>query len=103
MPEPYWPKRGIFPLSALNEIRSLVRVRCPYCKRQHVYYPDDLIQIFGDVDVDSLMDRMHCEADPNHARLDVRAFVPTGQEAVGLRIRRLKAIKILRVPVWMDG
>jgi hypothetical protein len=39
----------IFPLSASNQQRSLVRVTCRYCKRTHVYYPDDLIQIFGDV------------------------------------------------------
>ena len=55
-------RHRIFPLSALNEQRSLVRVGCRYYKRSHVYYPDDLIQIFGDVDVDSLMDRMRCEA-----------------------------------------
>lgn len=55
-------RHRIFPLSALNEQRSLVRVGCRYCKRSHVCYPDDLIQIFGDVDVDSLMDRMRCEA-----------------------------------------
>ncbi|MER8376496.1 hypothetical protein NKH19_28560 [Mesorhizobium sp. M1338] len=38
----------------------------------------------------------------HHGRLDVEAFVPTGQEAVGLRIRRLVAIKINRVPVWRE-
>ena len=60
MPSPN--RHNIFPLSALNEQRSLVRVGCRYCKRSLVCYPDDLIQIFGDVDVDSLMDRMRCEA-----------------------------------------
>jgi hypothetical protein len=100
MPAPN--RHRIFPLSALNQQRSLVRVSCRYCKRSHVYYPDDLIQIFGDVDVDSLMDRMRCE-DGDHGRLDVKGFVPTGSEAVGLRIRRLVAIKIKHVPVWRDG
>jgi hypothetical protein len=33
----------------------------PYCKTQHNYFPEHVIQIFGDVDVDSLMTRMKCE------------------------------------------
>jgi hypothetical protein len=99
MPAPY--RYRTFPLSALNESRSLVRVQCNYCKRAHVYYPDDLIQIFGDVDVDSLMHRMRCEGG-DHGPLDVHGFIPTGSEAVGLRIRRLVALKIRRVPVWRE-
>lgn len=99
MPAPN--RHRIFPLSALNQQRSLVRVTCRYCKRSHNYYPDDLIQIFGDVDVDSLMGRMRCEAG-DHGPLDVKGFIPTGSDAVGLRIRRLVALKIRRVPVWRE-
>jgi hypothetical protein len=96
MPAPN--RHSIYPLSALNQSRSLVRVACRYCKRVHNYYPDDLIQIFGAVDVDWLVTRMRCEAG-GHGRLDVSSFLPTGSEAVGLRIRRLAALKIRRVPV----
>lgn len=102
MPEPYWSKKREFPLSRLNEHMQIVRVRCAYCKRTHNYRPDDLIQIFGDVDVDSLMHRMKCEGGSDHGMLDVKAFVPTGSEAVGLRIRRLIALRIKRVPEWRD-
>lgn len=79
----------------------LVRCRCNYCKRADYYFPEDLIQVFGDVDVDSLMDRMHCEK--CKSRLDVLAVHPSGQELVGLRIRRLVYIKVHRVPVWRDN
>lgn len=104
MPEPYGPKKGDYPLSRLNEGgMRLVRVTCRYCKRMHNYFPDDLIQIFGDVDIDSLMVRMKCENDPGHGRLDVETISPTGREAVGLRIRRLVAIRIRRVPEWREG
>src|SRR5688572_2319641 len=72
MPSPYRTKP--YPLSRLNDHRMLVRVRCTYCKRQHNYYPDDLIQIFGDVDVDSLMQRMVCE-NGRHGSMDVNAFI----------------------------
>ena len=102
MPDTYGPKGRVYPLSALNDTMRLVRIRCPYCRRQHCYQPSDLIQIFVDVDVDSLTERMKCENGRDHGRLDVEAFAPTGREAVGLRIRRLVAIKINRVPVWRE-
>ena len=102
MPEPYWPKSRGFPVSRLNEVgRQLVRVRCTYCKREHCYLPGDLIEIFGDVEVDSLRRRMKCEG-CSTGNLDVRSFLPTGSEAVGLKIRRLVAIKIRHVPVWKE-
>lgn len=45
---------------------------------------------------------MKCENGEDHGSLDVEAFAPTGREAVGLRIRRLVAIKINRDPIWRD-
>ncbi|RUW80457.1 hypothetical protein EOA28_04805 [Mesorhizobium sp. M2A.F.Ca.ET.067.02.1.1] len=103
MPETYGPKGRDYPLSALNDTMRLVRVRCRYCKRFHNYQPSDLIQIFGDVDVDSLADRMVCESGGrDHGRLDIEAFAPTGREAVGLVIRQLIGFKVQRIPIWRE-
>ncbi len=102
MPEEYAHKRRPYPLSNLVDYLQLVRVTCTYCKRSQVYRPEDLIQIYGDVDVDSLMSRMRCEAGAEHGHLDVKAFSPSGKEAVWLKIRRLVALKMMRVPVWRD-
>lgn len=101
MPEPYWPKEDEFTLSKLNDGRSFVRVRCNCCKRTHNYFPSDLIQIFGDVRLDLLKHRMKCEGCSNGS-LSVGQVSPTGHEAVGLRIRRLVAIKIQRIPMWRE-
>lgn len=102
MPETYGPKGRVYPLSALNDTMRLVRVRCRYCKRLHNYNPSDLIMIFGDVDVDSLADRMKCENGGDHGRLEVEAFVPSGREAVGLQIRQLIGFKVQRIPIWRE-
>ena len=102
MPEPYWPKKNDYPLSRVAENRALLRCTCSYCKRSVVYRPEDLIEIFGDMDTDALMDRMKCEASPDHGYLGVKTFVPTGSEAVGLKIRRLVRLQIRRVPVWSE-
>lgn len=101
MPEQYGPKRRDFPLSRLIDSRQFVRVACTYCKRKHHYYPHDLIEVFGDVDVDSLMHRIKCE-NCDKGSMDVRAILPTGMDAVGMKIRRLVALKIRHVPVWRE-
>lgn len=103
MPEPYWPKKKDFPLSALVESRMLIRVSCAYCKRTHVYRPEDLIYIFGDMDTDSLIGLITCEGGSSHGRMDVKGFMPSGSEAVGLKIRRLVRLEIRRVPIWREG
>lgn len=102
MPSPYRTRE--FPLSRLTADGGmrLVRVRCVICRRTYNYFPGDLIQIFGDVDVDSLERRITCEAG-DHRPLEVKAFEPAGAEAVGLKIRRLVAIRIQRIPVWREG
>lgn len=102
MPEPYWAKKAAYPLSRANDNLQLVRVRCNYCKRQHIYQPTDLIQVYGDRDVDSLMQHMICDGGSSHGTQDVKAFNPMGKELIGLRIRRLAGIKVNRVPVWRD-
>ncbi|WP_378947795.1 hypothetical protein [Mesorhizobium sp. ANAO-SY3R2] len=51
--------------------------------------------------MDSLVHRMKCEAG-DHGTMRVEAIYPTGKEAIGLKIRRLVAIKIRRVPVWRE-
>ena len=99
MPEPY--KRQPYPLSNLNDGARFVKVTCAYCKRTHHYFPTDLMQIFGDVDVDSLADRMRCIAG-DHGTLRVEAISPTGREGVGMRVRRLVGFKIKRIPVWKE-
>lgn len=101
MSEPHHPKSRICPLSAMTDGLDLLRVRCATCKLTHVYYPADPIQILGDVDVDSLMGRMSCKA-CGMKRMDVRVFLPSGPERVGLRIRKLVSIRIERIPVWRE-
>ncbi|MGB6085524.1 hypothetical protein [Parvibaculum sp.] len=76
-------------------------IRCPSCKKPNNYSPADLIAVVGDVEVDELMRRMKCGCGGSHF-LDVTTVIPSGPEAVGLKIGRLVPIKVKRVPVWKD-
>ncbi|WP_019402470.1 MULTISPECIES: hypothetical protein [unclassified Chelatococcus] len=78
-----------------------MRVACACCKRRHHYFPSDLLRIFGDIEVDDVSDRMRCEGCGNPS-MTVDMISPIGSEAVGLRIRRLVAIKVQRVPIWRE-
>lgn len=100
MPDPYWPKTKEYVLSNVLG-RDLIRTTCRYCKQSHAYRPEDLIYIYGDVGIDSLMDRMKCEAG-EHGYLDVTTFAPTGSQAVGLKVRKLVRVDIKRIPVWRE-
>ena len=79
-----------------------MRVRCHACRTLHHYRPEDVLQIFGDVDANSLHHRMKCERCRNNLALSVDYFQPVGAEAVGMKIRRLVAIKLQRVPIWRE-
>lgn len=103
MPEPYWPKsKHSYRLSDASRNQTIARVRCAYCKRTVHYNPVDLIVIFGDIEVDDLMDKMKCEGGKDHGRLDVRCISPSGADAVGLKLRRLVSIQLKRVPIWRE-
>nr|WP_246441701.1 hypothetical protein [Aminobacter aganoensis] len=92
-----------FSLSKLNDARELVLVSCAYCKREHAYYPTDLMQLFGDVDVDSLAAQMTCESvRGGHGFLRVQRIFSGSREMVGKKIRRLVSIKFRRIPVWRE-
>lgn len=103
MPEPYWPKRkNAFHLSDADRNHTIIRVRCRYCKRTAYYNPVDLIVVFGDVEVDDLMDKMRCERGRDHGRLLVECISPSAADAVGMKIRRLDSIQLRRIPIWRE-
>ena len=90
-----------YPLSSMVKNHTVLRVRCFSCRTTHYYRPEDMIQLFGDADVNGLHRKMRCEK-CNDRELDVEAFQPVGEEFIGMKVRRLVAIKLLRVPVWRE-
>lgn len=88
-------------LSALNDPPCFVKLACYRCKRAHHYHPGDLIQLFGDIDVEAIPRRLKCE-ECGPGTLETAIVYPHGSAAVGLKVRRLVAIKIQRVPVWRE-
>lgn len=102
MPEqPPRSRNLIWPLSRAQAVGQLVRVRCPICPGWRHYEPADLQCLLGDVDVNAVSRRMHCERCGGHG-MRAEVFIPVAAERARLKVRRLVAIKIKRVPVWRD-
>lgn len=102
MPEPYWPKfwkKNAFTLIDVGKHGFLVKVSCRYCKRARLFETADLVETFGDIDVDDLAERLkRCNGCKKTLTLDVGIVSRTDREAETLTRRRL----VKRRPVWRD-
>ena len=63
MPEqPMKRTRGIiWPVSNAHATGQLIRVACGYCPGERYYLPNDVVQVFGDIDIHTLAYRIRCE------------------------------------------
>ena len=104
MPERYRGTRreDAVTLSDAHELGYLVRASCHLCSIRRVYDPCDLRQLAGNVGIRSLERRMRCERCDETENMEVGLWYPTAQERVGLRIRRLAGVKMVRKIIWRD-
>ena len=79
-----------------------MRVRCSYCRITRHYLPGDLIYLVGDVGPSTLERMMRCQKCSRCGDIAVEFWVPTGQEWVGLTVRRLVGTKMIRHVYWRD-
>ncbi|MER2534653.1 MAG: hypothetical protein ABTQ31_05760 [Rhizobiaceae bacterium] len=102
MPEPYWPKfwkKNAFTLVDAGKQNFLVKVSCRYCKRARLFETADLVETFGDMEVDHLAEKLRrCNGCKKTHTLQVGVLLRTESEAATLIRRRL----VKRRPVWRD-
>ena len=98
MPRPR--PRDVYVLSNAHEHGALVRVTCAGCSPMRHYFPADLIRLFGDLPVMDVEDRMSCERCRQPVR--VRAVHPTAVERIGMRVRQLDEVKMVRKVRWRE-
>jgi hypothetical protein len=101
--QPPKTRRIIWLLSLAAAHRQLVWVECGYCRRSRRYYePDDLKQLFGDVDVNKLARKMRCERCGRNDQMECDVILPPAAQRASMTIRRLVEIRVKRIPVWRD-
>ncbi|WFU10910.1 hypothetical protein QA646_08745 [Rhizobium sp. CB3090] len=79
-----------------------VKITCTWCRITHLYEPEDLIKLFGDVPLLDIERQFRCEGCGRKDYLDARLHSPLGADAIGLTIRQLVEIRMVRRPVWKD-
>jgi hypothetical protein len=94
-------RKLIWLLSSAHDAGQLVRVSCHRHDDARYYRPADLIQIFGDVDVNRLDQSMKCEL-CGRQDLDIDVRLPSAMERDRIKVRRLVEIKVTKRPVWRE-
>ena len=96
-------KRGCeWKLSNAHELGQLVLVRCGHCNIKRWHEPADLIRLFGDIDTDRLNGAMRCLKCGSKDHISAEARHLTARERVGIRVRRLAEIRVVRRVIWRD-
>lgn len=91
-----------FTLSRAWEQGRYVRACCGHCNVRRIYDARDMIQVAGDVDADTLAGRFRCEKCRGRGWMQVEFWAPTAGELVGLTVRRLVEIRMVRRIRWRD-
>lgn len=101
--QPLKTRRTIWLLSFASAAGQLVWVECGRCRQGRRYYrPDDLIKLFGNVDVAVLPLRMRCERCGSRESMNADVHLPAPAERATLAVRRLVDVKVRLRPVWRE-
>lgn len=96
------PPNGSWTLSRAHNVGQIVGVRCGHCPGKRYYHPADLMQLLGNVECCHLEMLMKCERCQRGDEISTQVFIPLAEDRQKMKVRRLVAIKIKRVPVWRD-
>lgn len=89
-------------LSWAHQRGDLVKVTCGHCPGERYYLPGDLLQVFGDLDVNALPRRMRCGRCGRRGNMEVDVRPLPAAERQRVTVRRLVEVKVRRIPVWRD-
>lgn len=79
-----------------------VKIACAHCRIKRFYDPVDLMQLCGNISVRRIARQFRCEQCNKKDYLTADLVSPPSKELVGMNVRRLVQIRIIRKPVWKD-
>lgn len=79
-----------------------VKIDCALCRVKRFYEPVDLLQLCGNISVRQIAKQFRCEQCKRKDYLTADLVSPPSRELVGMSVRRLTEIRIIRKPVWKD-
>lgn len=79
-----------------------VKITCEFCQVKRFYEPVDLLQLCGNISVRQIAKQFRCEQCKRKDYLTADLVSPPSRELVGMSVRRLTEIRIIRKPIWTD-
>ena len=79
-----------------------VKIDCALCQVKRFYEPVDLLQLCGNISVRQIAKQFRCEQCKRKDYLTADLVSPPSRELVGMSVRRLTEIRIIRKPIWRD-
>ncbi len=89
-------------LSSYVQGSHFVKITCEFCRLKRFYEPVDIMQLCGNISVRQITNQFRCEKCERKDYLTVDLVSPSAAERVGMSVRRLTQIRIIRKPVWKD-
>lgn len=89
-------------LSDAERYQQIVRVHCKLCRTKRIYLIGDVMAVLGDLPVYRLGQSMKCDHCGHNEYVDARCDTVQRSDFGNLKIRRLEAIKMVRVPIWRE-
>ncbi|SCB38940.1 hypothetical protein [Rhizobium hainanense] len=79
-----------------------VKIDCALCRVKRFYEPVDLLQLCGNISVRHIAKQFRCEQCNRKDYLTADLVSSPSNELVGMNLRRLVQIRIIRKPIWKD-
>ena len=79
-----------------------VKITCEFCQLKRFYEPVDILQLCGNISVRQIANQFRCETCKRKDYLIADLISPPAADRVGMSVRRLTEIRIIRKPVWKD-
>ncbi len=79
-----------------------VKITCELCQVKRFYEPVDLLHLCGNISVRQIAKQFRCEQCNRKDYLTADLVSPPSRELVGMSVRRLTEIRIIRKPIWKD-
>lgn len=79
-----------------------IKIDCAHCRVKRFYEPVDLMQLCGNISVRRIARQFRCELCNKKEYLTAEVLSPSSKELVGMSVRRLAQIRIIRKPIWKD-
>ena len=89
-------------LSSYSNGSYYIKIDCALCRLKRFYEPVDLLQLCGNITIRRIAQQFRCEQCNRKDYLTAEMLSPSSNELVGMQVRRLVQIRIIRKPIWKD-